>query len=112
MNDPNLFRHEVQPKIELHYIWSQFMVNSKALFFPRQDYSPQQARVVRTRISAIELVAGHDSRGRLGTITQLPQNARLEICGDGFNERTVKVRCKNSFYFVFRDDVEVVAAKN
>ena len=87
------------------------MVNGEALFFP-QDYFAQEARVARTRISAIELVTGQGNRGRLGTITQLPQNARLEICGDGFNERTVKVRCKDSFYFVFRDDVEVVAAKN
>jgi hypothetical protein len=87
------------------------MVNSEALFFP-QDCRAQEARVARTRISAIQLIAGHDNGGRLGTITQLPQNARLEICGDGFNERTVKVRCKDSFYFVFRDDVEVIAAKN
>jgi hypothetical protein len=87
------------------------MVNSEALFFPRQDFSKRPARVVRTKICAIQLIAGHDNRGRLGTITQLSQNARLEICGDGFNERTIKVRCKDSFYFVFRDDVEVVAAK-
>ena len=87
------------------------MVNSNALFFPK-DYMPQRARIVPNRICAIELIAGHDNRGRLGGITQLPQHVQLEICGDGFNERTVKVRCQDSFYFVFREDLEVLAGKN
>jgi hypothetical protein len=87
------------------------MVNSEALYIPK-DYLPQRARIVPRRICAIELIAGHNERGRLGPITQLPQHAQLEICGDGFNERTVKVRCKDSFYFVFREDLEILAGKN
>jgi hypothetical protein len=44
---------------------------------------------------------------RLGMITQLPQNAELELCGEGFNERTVRVRWAEGFYFVFLQDLEV-----
>jgi len=87
------------------------MVNSEALFLPK-NYLPQRARIVPSKICAIELIAGQDNRGRLGAITQLPQHVQLEICGDGFNERTVKVRCQNSFYFVFREDLEVLSGKN
>jgi hypothetical protein len=41
---------------------------------------------------------------------QLPRGATLEVCGDGFNERTVKVRTNNRYYFVFRQDIEAPRA--
>lgn len=75
-------------------------------------YPQREARIVPLRISAIPIVAAEDGKRRLGTITQLPQGAELEISGEGFNDRTVKVRWHNSFYFVFRDDIEIVASKN
>jgi hypothetical protein len=87
------------------------MVDNGPSFVPLV-YSSQEARIVPARISAIHLVIGGDEPGRLGTITQLPQSAHLEVCGDGFNERTVKVRWQGSFYFVFREDVEIGAAHN
>lgn len=49
-----------------------------------------------------------DSRGqtRLGTIVQLPEGTQVEVCGEGFNERTVKVSYQGGFYFIFLEDVE------
>jgi len=40
-------------------------------------------------------------------ITQLPEGAELELCGEGFNERTVRVRWAEGFYFVFLQDLDV-----
>ena len=60
-------------------------------------------------MSAIEVAGRSDEGQSFGTITQLPRDADLEICGEGFNERTVKVRCADSYYFVFRDDLELGA---
>lgn len=83
-------------------------MNSGSLSFS-PGYPKQQARILPARISAIHVMPGQEQRG---LVTQLPQSADVEICGDGFNDRTVKVRWHDSFYFVFRDDLEIVAGKN
>lgn len=62
-------------------------------------------------IAAINIRETEDGHTRMGLIAQLPQGAQLEICGEGFNERTVKVRWKNQFYFVFLQDVEEPAPR-
>lgn len=58
------------------------------------------------QISAIPLF--HDVAGRvqLGTIVQLPAGAEVELCGDGFDRRTVKVQWGGGFYYVFAEDIE------
>jgi hypothetical protein len=47
------------------------------------------------------------SRGdaKLGPILYLPAGSQVQICGDGFNPRTVKVRHHHSYYFVFQEDL-------
>ncbi len=40
-------------------------------------------------------------------LTQLAPKVMLEVCGDGFNERTLKVRSGSAVYFVFREDLRV-----
>jgi hypothetical protein len=84
------------------------MLSSDSLFSSNVSL-PRHARIVPARISAIQLFPGRHERG---LVTQLPQSADVEICGDGFNDRTVKVRWHDSFYFVFRDDLEIVVGKN
>jgi len=43
--------------------------------------------------------------GKLGLILQLPADADVEVCGDGFNSRTVKVCHNGLYYFVFAEDL-------
>jgi hypothetical protein len=38
---------------------------------------------------------------KLGPILHLPAGSPVELCGDGFNPRMVKVRHHDSYYFVF-----------
>ena len=57
-------------------------------------------------VSAIQVTSSMDGRAQLGTIMQLPEGAQVEICGDGFNDQTVKVRCEGSFYFIFLEDIQ------
>jgi hypothetical protein len=58
-------------------------------------------------IAAIQVLPSESSTElRLGMITQLPSGAELIVCGDGFNDRTVKVRWAEGFYFVFLQDLE------
>ncbi len=72
--------------------------------------SAPKARILPNKISGIQLLTTADAPGRVGIITQLPQSAQLEVCGEGFDDRTVKVRWLNSFYFVFRQDLEILAS--
>jgi hypothetical protein len=58
------------------------------------------------QISAIKLVTAQSGQGKLGGIRPLPIGARVQVCGDGFNERTVKVRYCNDYFFVFRQDLQ------
>ncbi len=60
------------------------------------------------RIAAISLdKTSGQSEGpeRMGLILQLPAEADVEVCGEGFNARTVKVRHNDSYYFVFSEDL-------
>jgi hypothetical protein len=40
-----------------------------------------------------------------GPLCELPAHADVEVCSDGFNDRTVKVRYGNCYYFVFWRDL-------
>ena len=60
------------------------------------------------RIPAISLENTTDQNGRngkLGMILQLPAESDVEVCGDGFNSRTVKVCHNGLYYFVFAEDL-------
>jgi hypothetical protein len=43
---------------------------------------------------------------QFGPIVTLGQGNQIELCDDGFDKDTVKVRCQGQFYFVFLKDLE------
>ena len=57
-------------------------------------------------ISAIQALPASEGAERLGTILQLPAGTQVRICGDGFNDRTVKVLWEGGLFFVFLEDLE------
>jgi hypothetical protein len=87
-------------------------VNNEALFIPADCTPFQESCTLSKRIAAIQLVPIEGGRARLGTISQLLPGSLLHLCGDGFNDQTVKVRCEKGFYFVFWQDVAADAARN
>jgi len=40
-------------------------------------------------------------------IAQLPANANVEVCGEGFNDRSLTVRWRNELFFVFQQDLDL-----
>ena len=60
-------------------------------------------------IPAIQACYGVDGNAELGAITHLPLGAEVTFCGDGFNERTLKIRWEGQFFFVFRNDLALNA---
>ncbi len=87
------------------------MLSSKAQSVPLY-HAPVEVRILPARISAIPVLGADDGGKQLGAITQLPRGAELQISGEGFNDGTVEVRCQDCFYFVFRDDLEIVTGRN
>lgn len=59
------------------------------------------------QIYGMQLLPFGNSSVPLGPIIKIPVGARLDVCGSGFDERTVKVRCGDAYYFVFLQDLEV-----
>ncbi len=42
----------------------------------------------------------------MGTLIQLPQGAKVELSGDGFDGRTARITWEGVCYFIFRDDIQ------
>ncbi len=84
------------------------MINARGFDVPSCHRSEERAQTLAKNIAAIQLLPP-DGAGetRLGMITQLPTGAEVQICGEGFNERTVRVRWAGGYYFVFLQDLEV-----
>ena len=81
------------------------MLREEALFIP-ESVCPLKTYILSRRIAGIRLTrAADDSRGKLGEIVQLQPGARLDCCGDGYNDRTIKVHYAGEFYFVFLQDL-------
>ena len=81
------------------------MLSEDVLYIP-QLVDPLRSYTLSRRVSAIRLTrAAHGSQGKLGDIVQLQPGTRLDCCGDGYNERTMKVHYAGDFYFVFLQDV-------
>jgi hypothetical protein len=81
------------------------VLSEEVLSIP-ESVSSQRTYTLSRRIAAIRLKrAADDRRGKLGEILQLQPGARLDCCGDGYNERTTKVHYAGEFYFVFLQDL-------
>jgi hypothetical protein len=67
--------------------------------------SPAPPILLGKRICAIQLLPDGNGGEKMGLLTQLASGATAEICGTGFNTRTVKVRVNGQYYFVFLQDI-------
>lgn len=81
------------------------MLNKSVLSIP-DCLVPERSQTLSRTIAGIQLVPVDAKQGRLGNVSQLASGSRLDLCGEGYDARTVKVRCDGSFYFVFLQDLE------
>jgi hypothetical protein len=81
----------------------------KALFAPSTTIPFERSYTLGKQVSAIQVLPpGEDGIRHLGLITQLPEGAEVNVGGPGFNDRTVKVLCGGSVYFIFLEDLDPV----
>lgn len=75
-------------------------------FFKPESQPSAEKIALQKPISAIQVFQQEDGTTRLGLLSKLGPGTALERCGEGFNNRTVKVRVDGHYYFVFLDDLE------
>ena len=73
---------------------------------PIFDCLSERLYTLAEEIPAIELTPEVTGEMRLGLVSKIPADSDVECCGQGFDGRTVKVRWRGKFYFVFRQDFE------
>ena len=79
------------------------------MFNSYQNYDQNSVRkqyFLSKNIAAIPVLSDEMGRRRMGTLLQLPEGARLETCGEGFDAKTIKVLWEGSYYYVFLAEVE------
>lgn len=74
---------------------------------PIFDCLSERLYTLAEEIPAIELTPEVTGEMRLGLVSKIPADSDVECCGQGFDGRTVKVRWRGKFYFVFRQDLEI-----
>ena len=62
--------------------------------------------VLPKNTSAIQIIPDGYDRIRMGTLLRLPEGARVEINGEGFDNRTVRIAWEGNCYYAFREDLE------
>ena len=82
------------------------MWNANAFSIP-ESCSFEGSYTLAKKIPALQIVVAPDGCARAGSVMQLPQGAQIQVYGEGFNERTVKVRWEESYFFVFVQDLDV-----
>jgi hypothetical protein len=81
------------------------MMNMDALSIPDAAVCYKTVFLTK-RVLAIRLATVEHGGTKLGPLSRLGAGATLELCGDGFNERTQKVRMDGQYYFVLAQDLE------
>jgi hypothetical protein len=55
---------------------------------------------------ALQIITEEDGTAHAGLLTPVALTADCAICGQGFNDKTVKVRLGNRYYVVFREHLK------
>ena len=91
----------LEPKIDSHP--GDSMRTNQVSF--GADYS-KTFYLLPKNTSAIQAFQDGEGRLRLGTLIQLPEGAKVELSGDGFDGRTARITWEGVSYFIFRDDIQ------
>jgi hypothetical protein len=68
-------------------------------------FEPNRRYTLSRAITAFAVFPGHLNADRFGPVCELLPGVGLEICGNGFNDSTVRMRNGDCHYFVFWRDL-------
>jgi hypothetical protein len=84
------------------------MMNTDAFFIPDPHTHGKKIPLFKP-IVAVHLEQTEHGDVKLGLLSRLSSGTIVERCGEGFDDRTVKVRANGQCYFVFLQDLEAQA---
>ena len=59
-------------------------------------------------ISAMQILPYDEAGARLSPVSKLPRGARIEACGAGYDDQTLKVAYEGQYYLVFLQDLDAL----
>jgi hypothetical protein len=68
-------------------------------------FSNGKVLILQKDIAAIRVSSDQRGRPCLGLMERLAHGSDVQVCGEGFSKRTVKVRSGDQFYFVLRTSI-------
>ncbi len=74
------------------------------LYLPENSFA-RKSYLLRDEIPALQLIATENGNSRWGPLIRLPRGAELYDFEEGFDERTLRVRCDGSCYIIFKQDL-------
>ena len=66
----------------------------------------QEPLILPKNIVAMSVESPESGRPQHSSLTQIPAGTQVTILGEGFNDRTVRVRYRDGSYFIFLRDIE------
>jgi hypothetical protein len=84
------------------------MMNTDAFFIPDPHKDGKKIPLLKP-IVAVHLEQNEHGVVKLGLLSRLSPGTLVQRCGEGFDDRTVKVRANGQCYFVFLQDLEAQA---
>jgi hypothetical protein len=57
------------------------------------------------KTAALQVFPQENGHPRLGLFIDLTPGSQLEICGEGFTQKTVQVRVEGRYYYVLRNSI-------
>jgi hypothetical protein len=88
-------------------IWAQLESGTLALDTQIPVYLDKMQYCLARNAPAMQIIPDGSGKLRLGALVRLPDGAEVEICGEGFDDRTAKIIWQGSSYYVFLDDLQV-----
>ena len=79
------------------------VIKEESIYIPDERVSGEKVQLSKTAC-AVQLIRNPNGAG-LGPLRQLGVGTTVELCGDGYNDRTVKVRANGDCFFVFLEDL-------
>jgi hypothetical protein len=64
----------------------------------------RERRRLAREISAIQILPAGEGPARMGLIVSIPEGSEIELCGIGFNDRTLRICWQGADYFIFQED--------
>lgn len=61
---------------------------------------------LRRNLSAVQIEVTEGVSTAHGVVVSLLNGSKIEVCGPGFDARTIKVQCDGSLYYLFSEDLQ------